>query len=729
MKKVKVEYPNVFLKSFDRYIITEFIVRDEDFFTKYTLNKESLLTNLETRKKISRKTFNLMLQEKLFKTGNKGEVRTPDAPITNLFLQIRSLSLKFLYITNDEQDFKEKQSFIESNNLTNITVVIFKGGQLYHLEKSKQPTTKQKVQPPVTTPTKKTPSLRTKSNVPQDDDEITFIINPSFETKLIKVLFRNHKERSDSTKYYLLPADAKTNAVKLKNGKFEYKIKFGEIKFYDYIFILTIHNGVHYTAFEAVYINYKKNKHEYSVNIDNNNNLIVRNKGKVDDFIDSSVPEMIVNDDEKFKYYGGQPFKDAVPTNKEYKIPTVGAKLYTKDKKVVELADPVANPGGEAIIYHTRNKEGYVAKIYSNKTLNGSPNKEEALKYFISRPVKNPYVIWPCELLYYQNQFVGFLMPEVEGNNLFSFVRDHKKGIGKYSKLEIVNLIIQMLEIFQYLHARNIIIGDTKPQNFMYNQKERKLYIIDTDSFQLDKYCEKLESPGFTPREYHSCINEYTRFSHDNYQIFSLIVYLLTKQHPYAARGKAVNGSFEPLVAKGDYSLAGSKKQILELAPGIMDTMWLYLPGYLREAFINVASRKGKNYETEKRLSATEWLTLFRHYRKDLQSGKLGKISPYAEKGMIINGEADPKVMRDFDNLYETFGNLKMDNVLRKRIKGVNLTKLVEEAISKSNIKNHNNITIVEQVKKTGLYDADDVKIELIKNLGIFYELEINYKM
>ena len=47
---------------------------------------------------------------------------------------------------------------------------------------------------------------------------------------------------------------------------------------------------------------------------------------------------------------------------------------------------------------------------------------------------------------------------------------------------------MDLLKLIQYLHERDILIGDLKFDNILITNKSRELYIIDSGSFQVEDY-------------------------------------------------------------------------------------------------------------------------------------------------------------------------------------------------------------------------------------------------
>jgi serine/threonine protein kinase len=144
------------------------------------------------------------------------------------------------------------------------------------------------------------------------------------------------------------------------------------------------------------------------------------------------------------------------------------------------LGEPLAK-GGEGLIYKTYHN--MIAKIFFNKHLSYMNFKK--IQTMLTFDIHNPFIIWPIDILYYKNTFVGYLMPEVVQSKSIDELRD--LGFPGYSIKQRFEIGLEFLKHVDYLHDRNIIVGDMKFDNIMVRNSS-ELYFVDTGSFQVEDY-------------------------------------------------------------------------------------------------------------------------------------------------------------------------------------------------------------------------------------------------
>ena len=349
----------------------------------------------------------------------------------------------------------------------------------------------------------------------------------------------------------------------------------------------------------------------------------------------------------------------------------------------------------------------------------------------------NPHLVWPQDILVDQNKhFVGFTMREVTGQKeLFSFYNKPKRlGL---SRIELVDMIIGMCSLVDFIHSRKLVICDLKFQNFVIPQKsldERKMsdiYIVDTDSFQIEKFYSDMQTPDFYPPEYptNTAVSKgkkfYRKIEGDRYALFVAIFELLfIGKFPYQCASTAYpkglssddSSDFRKLSSFGYFPYFMKPNLTEEKAPanGACAAKWSHLPSYLKEAFISVASKdQGKRYEPNKRLTAHDWLELFIRYRRDLTTGFLkDKYPDY--------NVAFPTTPIDYK---------VVETVNEKAIRKMSFSKAIEAAYASVGLSGSINPQKVENIKtelkSKGVYEDSEVKIVVVFNVGIMMEIKI----
>lgn len=151
--------------------------------------------------------------------------------------------------------------------------------------------------------------------------------------------------------------------------------------------------------------------------------------------------------------------------------------------------------GGEGVCYRTYN--GLFCKLYYKKHLTYVNLKK--LQSMVEMGCTMPYISWPLDILYYRNQFVGYLMEELHETRSVDELRDD--GFAGFSILDRFLIVRNFLRCIEYLHARDILVGDMKLDNIMV-APNCDVYIIDAGSFQVGDYACDVCHKEYTERIY-----------------------------------------------------------------------------------------------------------------------------------------------------------------------------------------------------------------------------------
>lgn len=136
------------------------------------------------------------------------------------------------------------------------------------------------------------------------------------------------------------------------------------------------------------------------------------------------------------------------------------------------------------------NKGGFEGKIllYDNETVIkqfesylGDYTDIEAKKYKLER-LKSRKVgkvlVEPKALVSVEGNFCGYAMAKVSNAMHLNSIRDYNRLLEVYSKL---------FHNLEYLHQKNIVVGDLKPSNILVDYKYQTKF-IDVDSMGIDEY-------------------------------------------------------------------------------------------------------------------------------------------------------------------------------------------------------------------------------------------------
>ncbi|MFW6025418.1 MAG: protein kinase domain-containing protein [Candidatus Woesearchaeota archaeon] len=208
--------------------------------------------------------------------------------------------------------------------------------------------------------------------------------------------------------------------------------------------------------------------------------------------------------------------------------------------------------GGEGFIYHLKEKNNIIAKIYKNKL---TPNKICKLRYMINNPPKDPMdkdnhisIVWPKDLIKYNNQIVGFTMPLIIGHNLgVAYFRDQRVQTARhFTYIHLHRISYNLAKAFEACHNSGYIIGDVKDENI--KVKDNSLIsLLDVDSFQVPRpnpqqgyFNCKVLTPEYSPPEVllfakTNKVKEYNRGPEQDLFGLSILIFKLLMEgtHPF----------------------------------------------------------------------------------------------------------------------------------------------------------------------------------------------------
>ena len=203
--------------------------------------------------------------------------------------------------------------------------------------------------------------------------------------------------------------------------------------------------------------------------------------------------------------------------------------VYSEMYGFLELDKDNVMFGGEGKIYRTY--ENLLVKIYSKDERRYETIKK--IQLLIDMDLRNKFIVWPKDIVYNNNEFVGYLMEEILDAKGLDMYRIYSFQNIPYK--ERFKVCIDLLKMIEYLHSRNILVGDLKFDNILYTNKSKELYIIDSGSFQLEDY---------------SCGVFNAAYTHDNLKGINLREVLRTLEEEYFPINKIL---FEILMGKGPF--------------------------------------------------------------------------------------------------------------------------------------------------------------------------------
>lgn len=281
--------------------------------------------------------------------------------------------------------------------------------------------------------------------------------------------------------------------------------------------------------------------------------------------------------------------------------------------------------GGEGSIYDTQ-LAGQVCKIYHRHRL--TKLKHRKIDLMVSRRIDRPGICWPTDtVLNTAGEFVGFLMPRATGITMQTamFVKPRlEKTFPDWTRRDLVNVAGTLIDHISYLHSLNIIVGDINPLNLLVTKDSSAVWMVDTDSFQIESFPCPVGTVNFTPAETQG--KNYSEFlrtkDHELFAIATIMfMILLPGKPPYSQQG---GGSPSENIKSKNFPYRFAKDPTSEKlegtgssAPqGSWQAIWSHLPRKIRAAFFDT-------FREDKRTSVAEWTELLKNYRYALDQGYL----------------------------------------------------------------------------------------------------------
>jgi serine/threonine protein kinase len=299
----------------------------------------------------------------------------------------------------------------------------------------------------------------------------------------------------------------------------------------------------------------------------------------------------------------------AIPTSM---IPGIGDAVTDGEGSVHRLLSALGG-GGEGRVYLT--DFGLACKIYNKIRI--TEGLRDKLNVMTKKKINKDGICWPISVVQNRNhEFVGYVMNRAFGKEIQKSIFIKPIMITEFpswSRIELVDVTINILEKIKILHDNNVILGDINPMNILVN-RDGKVFFVDTDSYQIGRYSCPVGTPTFlAPELIGKDLKGFLRtMEHDSFSVSTLVFMLLMPgKPPYSHTGggdpaRNVRESHFP------YNLGDRKGKNVPSGPWRF--IWSNYPRYLKEAF-HIVFTEGKRPTTD------EWLQLMERYRNDLKSG------------------------------------------------------------------------------------------------------------
>lgn len=309
-----------------------------------------------------------------------------------------------------------------------------------------------------------------------------------------------------------------------------------------------------------------------------------------------------------------------IPLNAKV-LPRTGDTVVTPAGKRVSLGIKISQ-GGEGVIYET-DTPSLVCKIYHTEKLTSL--KRSKIELMVTRKISRDGICWPTDCVLNQHsEFVGYLMPKAQGKTMFAamFVKPVLlKTFPSWGRIDLLNVCLAFLEHIRFLHKLNILVGDINAQNLLVTQDSTKLWMVDTDSFQIEGFPCPVGTVNFTAPEIQG-VNYGTFMRTKEHELFAvatmLFMILFPGKPPYSQQGGAspsenIKAKKFPYRDFDDQENASGENT----PQGSWETIWNHLKKDVRVAF-------HRTFRDDDRVSIDDWVGLLSRYRFSVEKKYLG---------------------------------------------------------------------------------------------------------
>lgn len=425
---------------------------------------------------------------------------------------------------------------------------------------------------------------------------------------------------------------------------------------------------------------------------------------------------------------------DTTKTLLDLWIPEVDDTIFlTKSGKKIRDDRLISNlaGGGEGLIYALEKKSSMVAKIYKPDML--SVERQKKIRDMIDIDIEDPdghWICWPQMLVLddeKDGQIVGYTMRKV--------TEDHIKGFGKgYTVEEILSFLLKDSEqtpedlpcktredlvtlcfkisvAFDKLHrnrnGHEILMGDVNPKNIMarLEREEIQVYLIDTDSYQIDDMlCEVGQGDYTSPRMYRESTRnpegmyKQKRELTDEYFSAAVLYFyiLMLKEYPFMTNQQQPN--LADSIKNGYFDYDQLNLQGNENARSRHNEMWQNLTGDVKENFKKV-------FHDQKIVTDQDWIEAFR-----------GMLDVMKDEKKTLSWELFPTCHLDPDFENDMF----IPETCIACKKPVLTTSKIKEGLGTKPLK-CNDCLISEKIKKSIVYRARCKKCGQYFTINAYY--------
>ena len=346
---------------------------------------------------------------------------------------------------------------------------------------------------------------------------------------------------------------------------------------------------------------------------------------------ENSAPSSASNAIKPFSVHKG-PITQPPEVLKVARFPTEGDSVKTSSGKLVRLRSTLSE-GGEGKIFLT-DDSAVVCKIYRPDKLTNL--KRDKIKLMLTRSMRTQGIAWPIDIVTNaEGEFCGYIMPKARGIPMQPtiFVKPHfEKKLPAWKRRDLAKVCLRFLDLVKTLHDANVLVGDINPLNVLINPDSTDVWLVDTDSFQIENYPCPVGTVHFTAPEIQG--QDYGRFlrttDHELFAVATMLfAILMCGKYPYSQQGggtAAENVRNKVFPYPFHKSTAGVEHRGTTAPSGPYRYMWSHLPYQLKEAFHD-SFREGN------RVPIDQWIRLIGNYLAKIERGSMSDdLFPKQEK-------------------------------------------------------------------------------------------------
>lgn len=304
--------------------------------------------------------------------------------------------------------------------------------------------------------------------------------------------------------------------------------------------------------------------------------------------------------------------------------------------------------GGQGTVY-TCSHKGFVVKLYKKQFRLESTFRK--IQLLVNNNPGSKRLCWPVDIVYYKGKFVGFLMPFVSGKECVYLTTGNMPKVvmrnKKYTKEKQIDMLLQILKEIDLLHSKNILLGDINTRNIIYdNEGDMDITIVDIDSVQIGQFPCVTSTPGYDAPEivmyraikngkvdeniakekdkrgnylFNNYYHNYYRTLKNEYHAIAVLLFeiMTCGCKPYECQEFGINSddaNDEDIKLCINYEFPYSSIMEKTNNECTRKAIWSHMPSFIKDAFV-------KTFTGKRRLSPSDWIALFEHYKKLLNDG------------------------------------------------------------------------------------------------------------